>query len=311
MLTDHLGNTRVTFNQNGEVLQTDSYYPFGMSIESLSNTNNALENKYKYNGKEFQDDFNLDWHDYGARFYDAQIGRFHTLDPMAEKFYFQTTYCYAANNPIMFIDYNGENAWIPGTDGKKITSSSDKNGNLSVSANATKTTKRLVGLINDTGSKTAKEQFQKLSENETKVNLKIESKKIDNGYNGLHQPHGEDGEPLDWVGDEKGMFSDTPAYKTNADGKIIYEEATITIFEGNFKSKSDMIGVKIGTDDKYITASEVIVGYFSHEAEHNLNKKDIKAIKNRHNNKKNKRNVEKNPKKKAKKTFREIKNNRD
>jgi len=78
-----------------------------------------ITNYYKYNGKELQDDgFDLDgngvyesrllWYDYGARFYDAQLGRFHTIDPLADKYSLQSPYVYANNNPIKLIDYNGE-----------------------------------------------------------------------------------------------------------------------------------------------------------------------------------------------------------
>ena len=108
-LKDHLGNTRVTFNETGDTIQDDAYYPFGMQMNGLCyETGEDYKNKYLYNGKELQDDFGLDWYDYGARFFDAQLGRFHTLDPLSEKYSFQSPFVYGANNPILLIDKNGE-----------------------------------------------------------------------------------------------------------------------------------------------------------------------------------------------------------
>lgn len=108
-LTDHLGNIRVVFDGSGTERQSSDYYPFGMAFEL---NDDGVDNKYLYNGKEIQDEqlggVNLDWYDYGKRYYDPSLGRWHTPDPRAEKYDSWSPYNYALNNPLYYVDPNGD-----------------------------------------------------------------------------------------------------------------------------------------------------------------------------------------------------------
>ncbi|MCK9401743.1 MAG: RHS repeat-associated core domain-containing protein, partial [Bacteroidales bacterium] len=92
--------------------QVTDYYPFGLEIKEI----NASDNLQLYNSKELQDDAKLWWYDYGARFYDPVIGRWHSVDPMAEKHPETNPYHYCFNNPINWIDpfgYDTLNVCLP------------------------------------------------------------------------------------------------------------------------------------------------------------------------------------------------------
>ncbi len=91
-----------------EILQENNYYPFGMQMEGpWQVVISAPENGYLYNGKELNTDFDLNWLDYGARWYDPAIGRWNAVDPLAEQYAPYSPYNYTLNNPIRFIDPDG------------------------------------------------------------------------------------------------------------------------------------------------------------------------------------------------------------
>ncbi|EJL64495.1 RHS repeat-associated core domain-containing protein [Flavobacterium sp. CF136] len=114
---DHLGNVRLSYKDsdgNGsiaaaEILEQNDYYPFGLKHTGygpvIQSTNPAL--KYKYNGKELQDELGLNFYDYGARNYDPALGRWMNMDPLAEKGRRWSPYNYAMDNPVYFIDPDG------------------------------------------------------------------------------------------------------------------------------------------------------------------------------------------------------------
>ncbi len=81
--------------------------PFGMLMEGPFEPAAAPENDYLYNTKELNKDFGLDWYDYGARWYDAAIGRWGAVDPLAEIYVSISPYVYVVNNPTKYIDLDG------------------------------------------------------------------------------------------------------------------------------------------------------------------------------------------------------------
>ena len=113
---DHLGNIRLSYkdlNQNTgaitlSIVEEHNYYPFGLKHKGYNANIIGRHHKYMFGGKELQDEIvgsnSFEVYDFGARNYDAALGRWMNIDPLSQ---FPSPYNYTGNNPVNFIDPDG------------------------------------------------------------------------------------------------------------------------------------------------------------------------------------------------------------
>ena len=95
----------ITVEEN-KIIQTDDYYPFGLSYNSWQRTT-AKENRFKFQGQELINDLNLEWNQYRWRNGDPSIGRFFNIDPIAESFFHNSTYAFSENKVVSHVELEG------------------------------------------------------------------------------------------------------------------------------------------------------------------------------------------------------------
>ncbi|MDP4259917.1 MAG: RHS repeat-associated core domain-containing protein [Bacteroidota bacterium] len=116
-LSDETQNIPVYFDNfqvthvRGPMLEEDHYYPFGLTMEGISDRalkRNYAENEHKFVGQLLDEDLGWDVYQFRFRNHDPQIGRFLQVDPLASKYVYSTPYAYAENNPATGIDLEGK-----------------------------------------------------------------------------------------------------------------------------------------------------------------------------------------------------------
>ena len=138
-LRDHLGSVRVVARPDGKVVQVNHYYPYGMAFAGGGMSGNAgahpveggvsvaggsleiggetggmelarpgASQPYRFLGNELYTSNSLGLYDFNARMYDPALGRFLSVDPMAEGYRHLSPYAYCAGNPVVYADKDGQ-----------------------------------------------------------------------------------------------------------------------------------------------------------------------------------------------------------
>uniref|UniRef100_UPI0032B4C9CF RHS repeat domain-containing protein n=1 Tax=Flavobacterium adhaerens TaxID=3149043 RepID=UPI0032B4C9CF len=106
---DHLGNIRVSYDKALVIQEENNYYPFGLKQEGYNTAKNSTNDglKYKYNGKELQDELGLNVTAMDFRQYDNALGRFNSIDALSEMSFSTSPFAFARNNPVFWMDPSG------------------------------------------------------------------------------------------------------------------------------------------------------------------------------------------------------------
>ncbi|MCX6158453.1 MAG: RHS repeat-associated core domain-containing protein, partial [Ignavibacteriae bacterium] len=164
-LKDHLGSIRAVINQNNVLVEAQDYDPWGHIARSWDSTSTD----YKFTGKERDQESNYDY--FGARYYDARIGRWGGIEPLLEKYFSYSPYQYGLLNPMRLVDANGCDVYLYGDEAKNVLSNLNSYTSLKIDYND-KTGKLSVATFNsDNLNKADQLLYDAITNSDFKVNI--------------------------------------------------------------------------------------------------------------------------------------------
>jgi RHS repeat-associated protein len=320
-IKDHLGNIRLTYGMDSEkgglvILEENHYYPFGLKHEKYNSDKyeyveiskedggyfigieplgpqQRRSYQYKYQGQERQDELGLNWDSFKWRNYDYAIGRFMSIDPLAEKYSYQSPYNFAENKIISHIELEG----LEGLHHTQV----DKAGNRS------HIIEKNVVFLRQAPEPIPEGASKKEAEKITQKNIKIANAEYDriqktknelNNYYGGEEHKNSNGESVTFkinyseittknadgngiVFDNKGLAQISVQNglisgdrQTNGDG---FKVSPATIFTSDTNIGSAEYGLTRGGRKIFVNSSKAPYGTYAHEFIHTLGVPDNRA----------------------------------
>ena len=159
---DHLGNVRLSYadsNNDGEIdaeteiIEEQNYYPFGLKHKGYNNVvssnGNSVAKKWGYQGQELTEDLGYNMHEYTFRHYDASLGRFFAVDPLAADYVYNSTYAFQENKLGLGTELEGaelrKHEWLD----KEGNNHVDYTANIKVVNNSSASQKDIISYATD------------------------------------------------------------------------------------------------------------------------------------------------------------------